>query len=284
MALSLLLLLFLNTKNALTSALSPSFADLSTLDTLLALIHNQTESTLSPSGYLRNSYAFNLHQPKVPIPNQGLGHPAKQTGMVKTSFRRLSRPSPSLPFEADRFPLPFGVPASDDPVIFPYNIPVNALLVVELRGLATILEKQSLRPYIVNEAREVADRVEKAIWEWGVEERPGWGKVFAYEVDGFGGRVFVSSDTSLCCCLSALTPFLFLPFLPLLSISQMDDANVPSLLSLPYLGFLSPFPFAPNPQRPFLSVLTPHAFPTPDASHPVYQSTRRMLMNQEGNP
>ncbi|KAL7414885.1 Six-hairpin glycosidase-like protein [Mrakia frigida] len=187
-----------------TSYLTPAY--LSTIDTVFELIQNQTESTLSPSGHLRNSYAFHLSQPKIPIPNQGLGHPAKETGLVKTSFR-----------------------PSDDPVIFPYNIPVNALLVVELKGLAKVLEEHNLRPDLVKKARGVAARVEKAIWEWGVEERKGWGTVFAYEVDGFGGRVF------------------------------MDDANVPSLLSLPYLGFL-------------------------DASDPVYQNTRKMLMNQDGNP
>lgn len=64
--------------------------DLSTIDTVFELIQNQTESTLSPSGHLRNSYAFHLSQPKIPIPNQGLGHPAKETGLVKTSFRRES--------------------------------------------------------------------------------------------------------------------------------------------------------------------------------------------------
>ena len=44
---------------------------------------------------------------------------------------------------------------------------------------------------------------------YAVAEHPEFGKVFAYEVDGFGNRVF------------------------------MDDANVPNLLSIPYLGFRS---------------------------------------------
>ena len=41
--------------------------------------------------------------------------------------------------------------------------------------------------------------------------------------------------------------------------SQMDDANVPSLLSLPYLSFLP-------------------------ATDPTYLNTRKMLMSQDGNP
>lgn len=63
-------------------------SDLDTLDTIFALIANQTESTLSASGHLRDPYAFNLYRPKIPIVNQGLGHPGRETGLVKTSFRR----------------------------------------------------------------------------------------------------------------------------------------------------------------------------------------------------
>ena len=73
----------------------------------------------------------------------------------------------------------------------PYNIPVNALLVVELRGLAKVLEANRLRQDLVGKARKIADRVESAIWKLGVVDREGWGEVFAYEIDGFGGRVFV---------------------------------------------------------------------------------------------
>jgi hypothetical protein len=46
--------------------------------------------------------------------------------------------------------------------------------------------------------------------EHAVFTHPAFGKVFAYEVDGYGGRIF------------------------------MDDANLPSLLSLPLLGFVTP--------------------------------------------
>lgn len=51
---------------------------------------------------------------------------------------------------------------------------------------------------------------EEALKEYAVVKRPGFGKIYAYEVDGFGN----------CLC--------------------MDDANVPSLLSMAYLGDVRP--------------------------------------------
>jgi meiotically up-regulated gene 157 (Mug157) protein len=50
--------------------------------------------------------------------------------------------------------------------------------------------------------REIDDGIHK----FGVVENDKFGKIYAYEVDGFGGK------------------------------NTMDDANVPSLLSIPYLG------------------------------------------------
>ena len=55
-------------------------------------------------------------------------------------------------------------------------------------------------------SRAFADEVEKATEQFGHADHPDYGNVWAYEVDGFGGRVL------------------------------MDDAGAPGLLSLPYLG------------------------------------------------
>jgi len=51
--------------------------------------------------------------------------------------------------------------------------------------------------------------VKKAIEQYSIFEHQEFGKIYAYEVDGFGGRVF------------------------------MDDANVPSLLGMPFLDLCS---------------------------------------------
>ena len=93
--------------------------------------------------------------------NKGRGPPKRETGMVGTTYR-----------------------PSDDVVIFPYNIPHQAMLVVELRELAAMLQDVGVRPDIVSFALERARMAEEAVWKYAVVERSPWGKVFAYEVDG----------------------------------------------------------------------------------------------------
>ena len=72
----------------------------------------------------------------------------------------------------------------DDVVVFPYNIPHQAMLVVEMRKLAELLRNIGTRPDLVKLAEERADIVENAIWKYGTVDTPDWGKVFAYEIDG----------------------------------------------------------------------------------------------------
>lgn len=72
----------------------------------------------------------------------------------------------------------------DDVVIFPYNIPHQAMLVAELRGLVDLLAKLGVRPDLMNRSRSLAASVEAAIWKYGVVDTPDFGRVFAYEVDG----------------------------------------------------------------------------------------------------
>ena len=55
------------------------------------------------------------------------------------------------------------------------------------------------------EANQLAAEVETALHRYGKGRHPVAGEIWAYEIDGFGNAIF------------------------------MDDANVPSLLGLPYL-------------------------------------------------
>lgn len=98
---------------------------------------------------------------------------------------------------------------SDDSQIFGFHIPSNAMAVVELRRLGEGLLSETKSPTfdapLRNLSLTLASEIEGGIEKYGVVNG-----MYAYEVDGFGGSVL------------------------------MDDANVPSLLSLPYLGYLSP--------------------------------------------
>ena len=97
---------------------------------------------------------------------------------------------------------------SDDEATFAYLIPANAMAVVTLRALKPILNSLK-HTDLEDEVSQLAHEIDTAIKKWGVVKHPHFGDVFAYEVDGFGSA-----------CL-------------------MDDPNVPSLLSLPYLGYCS---------------------------------------------
>jgi len=124
----------------------------------------------------------------------GVGPPAAYTGMVRSAFR-----------------------PSDDACTFSYHVPSNAMAVVELRHTATLL--RALPHGGALRARSVAlalrcdalgASIALGIAAHGVVDRPELGgRVFAYEVDGYGNHLL------------------------------MDDANIPSLLALPWLGFVA---------------------------------------------
>lgn len=98
---------------------------------------------------------------------------------------------------------------SDDATTFDFLIPSNFFAVTSLRKAAEILETVDKDKKTAKECRALADEVEAAIKKYAVVEHPEFGKIYAFEVDGMGNRFL------------------------------MDDANVPSLLALPYLGDVS---------------------------------------------
>jgi meiotically up-regulated gene 157 (Mug157) protein len=118
-------------------------------------------------------------------PFEGEGHPVKPCGLIHSAFR-----------------------PSDDSTIFPFLIPSNAFAVVELRHLAEIFDTVLNDREFPSGCRALANEVEQAINKYGIVEHESLGRIYAYEVDGYGSRVL------------------------------MDDANVPNLISLPYLGFV----------------------------------------------
>jgi meiotically up-regulated gene 157 (Mug157) protein len=183
---------------------------LKALDTVLAVLDQQSESTFDPKTgrFERNTYTFSRRTDAgtETLNLGGVGNPLNfGTGLIRSAFR-----------------------PSDDATILGFYIPANAQMAVELKRTADVLHAAKhvrLAQTLEKRAQSIAD----GIWEHGVVEHKKWGKVFAYEVDGYGSQII------------------------------MDDANVPSLLALPMLGFV-------------------------DRIDPVYQNTRRMLLDKASNP
>ncbi|MBT9330394.1 glycoside hydrolase family 125 protein [Paracidobacterium acidisoli] len=97
-----------------------------------------------------------------------------------------------------------GFRPSDDACLFPFLVPSNLFAVTSLRQLAEMAHAVLADDVLANEAHALAAEVESALRQYATAETPE-GTIWAYEVDGYGSRVL------------------------------MDDANVPSLLGLPYL-------------------------------------------------
>jgi meiotically up-regulated gene 157 (Mug157) protein len=95
---------------------------------------------------------------------------------------------------------------SDDATIFPFLVPSNFFAVVSLRQAAEMLEQIHHDTALAGQCRALADEVEKALHQYAIVHHAQLGPVYAYEVDAYGNYYCI------------------------------DDGNVPSLLSLPYLG------------------------------------------------
>ena len=99
-----------------------------------------------------------------------------------------------------------GFRPSDDACLYPFLIPSNLFAVTALRELAVVAQGARGDSALAQDATALADEVARALAEHGRMRLRDGSEVWAYEVDGFGNAIF------------------------------MDDANVPSLLGLGYLG------------------------------------------------
>ncbi|TDE92838.1 glycoside hydrolase family 125 protein [Occultella glacieicola] len=95
---------------------------------------------------------------------------------------------------------------SDDACELHYNVPGNLFAVQVLGHLAELAVAVLDDPGLAERARDLAVELDAGVHSWGVVTHPVHGRIYAYEVDGLGATVL------------------------------MDDANMPSLLSLPLTG------------------------------------------------
>lgn len=160
----------------------------------------QRKASLGPYKFQRETATATDTQPM-----NGYGYPVRPVGLICSAFR-----------------------PSDDATLYSFLVPSNFFAVTSLRQAAEMLTQLLKDSDTAQEITTLADEVEAALRQYAVVDHPKHGKLYAYEVDGFGSQVL------------------------------MDDANVPSLLALPYLG----------------------AVPATD---PIYQNTRRFLLS-ENNP
>lgn len=113
----------------------------------------------------------------------GYGLPVKPTGLICSSFR-----------------------PSDDATTFPFLIPSNFFAVTSLTQAAEMVTTVHKDMALAKQLTDLANEVSAALKQHAVINHPKHGKIYTFEIDGFGGQ-----------CI-------------------MDDSNVPNLLALPYLG------------------------------------------------
>jgi hypothetical protein len=101
-----------------------------------------------------------------------------------------------------------GFRPSDDPVRYHYNIPVNMFASVVMKNLTTLAREVWRDDRMARNAWGMSVEIQRGIEQYGTLELKPFGRIYAYEVDGRGHT------------------------------NVMDDANIPSLLSIPYFGYL----------------------------------------------
>ena len=142
------------------------------------------------------------------VPGNGYGNPIKPVGLIASTFR-----------------------PSDDAAIYPFFVPSNFFAVVSFRQIAEILEKTGKSTSLAAEFKALANEVEAALKKYAVYPHPVFGKIYAFEVDGFGNYLL------------------------------MDDAGIPGLISMPYLGAVSvKDPIYINTRKFVLSDSNPYFF------------------------
>ena len=149
-------------------------------------------------------------------------------------IRKNCRETDTMPNEGKGNPTGYtgmtwsGFRPSDDRCKYNYLIPANMMAVCAMRKAAEMLRIGYQDEDNAACCETLAAQIKEGIEKYGVVEQPGIGKIYAYETDGLGNYLL------------------------------MDDANSPSLLSMPYIGYC-------------------------EKDDPIYLNTRKFILSG-GNP
>jgi len=144
------------------------------LDTFLT---EQRKDGSSPYKFVRNGTAM-VDAPLF----SGTGRPFTPNGLICSMFR-----------------------PSDDSTMYPFLIPSNIFASISMKQLSEIYKEENIDVDFSNKCFNLSKEIDSAINKFAIKEHLNFGKIYAYEIDGFGNNLF------------------------------MDDANVPSLMSLAYI-------------------------------------------------
>ena len=137
----------------------------------------QRKNGKSPYTFIRNGTAM-VDAPVF----SGTGRPFKPNGMICSMFR-----------------------PSDDATMYPFLIPSNIFAAISMEQLSEIYKSEQMDIVFSEKCLSMSIEINNAIKKYAIKEHLDFGKIFSYEIDGFGNNLY------------------------------MDDANVPSLMSLAYL-------------------------------------------------
>lgn len=167
-----------------------NFQWINAVQSILRAAKGMQQPTYGPDGeWLPPAYTFQSYTMSAAGTqgNNGFNSPVNYTGLVRSPFR-----------------------PSDDSAIYDFGIAANMMLARYLESTSTlIMSKLPDAPAgLAVEMDDLASDIRTGIETWGIVTSPTGQKIYAYEVDGYGGR------------------------------NLMDDANIPSLLSAPFLGYV----------------------------------------------
>lgn len=175
------------------------------INAILDVATTMMEPTYNENGSVNTSpYTFTRQTNRATetFANDGFGNPsAPNTGLIRSGFR-----------------------PSDDATIYQFLIPSNMMFASYLASTAEIMSALPGHKSLGNRMAQMAVSLRESINKHGIVNDPVHGRIYAFEVDGYGSR------------------------------NIMDDSNVPSLLSAPFIEFV-------------------------DRKNKVYQNTRKVILS-----